>query len=313
MGSYNSKQTNILKKGVFGNDLIHIEKIINEILTHNGEFRNSNYNFLNTDTCNKYTMVAESRLSKHLKIHLHDLKESIYFIKKNNDDIPLKNEKITKSEICVLISEHFKKTLKILSLIREIYDIENGGDFSIAGIIYRNLVDNNGVYEISYCALPQEPLYTRNNDKFSDHIDFKNLKGLNTFVNNFLTEDEANTFVSHLRELFGNCNNKKIANIICNDTIVGLKQYKRIYENIHIDCNKTGGGLQTSKKLNNDLLIKVGKNKPIISYELCFDKQKLKITNNDKLKRLFDKFKSDYKQNIEVIHSCIDKLIYYDK
>lgn len=295
-------------KGVFTKDLSKLNNIVNSIITNDNTFKDSSYNFLNDKTCNKYTMVIESNLHKHLKIHLHDVAQNIFFIPKSNDDIKLKdNSTVSKKDICNLISGHYTKTLQILSLIREIYDFENGGDFSMAGIVFRNFkVNQDGMLEVSFCGLEQEPLSSTKSD---ERIDFKQLKGLDTFVNKFLTEKEAHTFVSHLRELFGLYNKKRITESICKDTIVTTKEYKEIYQNLNVYCG-AGGGKQT--KQHSNLMFKVSKNKPIISYELCFDKQKLTTPLKSTTKQLFNKFKTDYETNLQNVYDTVNMLVYYD-
>lgn len=295
-------------QGIFHKELSKLDSLVDSILSKNNTFKDNNYNFLNPKVCDKYTMVMESSLSKHLKIHLHELSTNIYFVPKNNDNLKIPNSttRVTKSELCKLITDHYKKTLKILSLIREIYDFENGGDFSIAGIIYRNLDQVDGMFQVNFCASKQVPL---NNSK-SDLVDFNELKGLSTFVNDFLTETEATTFIKHLRQLFGNYNKRTIAQLICEDTIVSSKQYREIYEDVRIQC----GGEKTYDKHHkkHNLLFRITENKPVISYELCFDKQKIMAPFDRKLRDLFRKFKTDYMKNLEEIYEIIHLLIYYD-
>ena len=308
MGGVQSSQSNL--KGVFNKELNKVENIVNSIINNNDTFKDSSYNFMNSKVCDNYTMVLENKLSKHLKIHLHELSENIYFIPKSNNEVKIKNNVIKKKDICSLISQHYKKTLKLLSLVREVYDFENGGDFSIAGIIYRNLNHNNGMYEISYCGLNQEPL--TNGSK----VDFKQLKGLDMFVNDFLTESEAKVFISHLRELFGNYSKKRIVRSICEDTIVDASTYQKIYDNIDIKCQKGGGGANNNPNVTrkyNNLLFNIHKNKPIISYELCFDKQKIQVPYDRKIRSLFRKFKDDYTTNIDHLMESVNKLIFYDQ
>jgi len=262
-------------------------------------------------------MLLESSLSKHLKIHLHDLASSIYLIPKNNDSVKLPSgENVTKSELCSVITSHYKRTLRILSLIRQIYDFENGGKYSIAGIIYRNLDQVDGMYQVSVCSVEQEPLSSIEGAK----VDFKKMKGLDMFTNNFLTEYEATTFTKHLRQLFGSYNKKAIAKIICEDTIVTPKLYKEIYEDINVQCG--GSEKRSSKgqlvKSSSDghkyskLLFRVTKDKPIISHDLCFDKKKISVPYSRKVRELFNKFKQDYLKNLDFVYNVVHKLVVYD-
>jgi hypothetical protein len=296
------------KKGVFFKEIQKIEHLLNSIISKNNTFRDNGYNFLNEKVCNKYTMVLESNLKKHLKVHLNDLATNVYLIPKINS-VTTKKEVITKDEICTLISTHYNRTLKMLSLVREIYDFENGGDYSIGGIVFRNMKETDGTFEIAYCASSQEPLVM---DGSNSRIDFKNLKGLNSFVNDFLNEDEASTFVSHLRELMGKTGIKKLETIMKNDTLIPMEVFSKIYD---IYGSKkslflTGGG---DKRKKQNLMIRVDKNKPILSYELCFDKQKINKPHTRKSRELFNKFKKDYVSNLDEVYQSIMELVYYDK
>lgn len=286
---------------VFDKELGKIESLISMIVTKNDKFVDSSYNFMNDSVCEKYTMVIEDKLSKHLKIHLHDLASNIYFVPKRNDKVQLKNETITKKDLCTIITSHYTRTLKLLSVIREIYDIENGGDFSLAGILFRNMDNIEGMFQVSYCNMNQEPL------DGGDRVDFGKLKGLKRFVKEMLTEEEARTFLLHLKQLFGNMNKRKISDLVCKDTLVSLDTYKAIYEDIPIDLSCQSGGAVS----DSHLLFFVAKDKPIISYDLCYDKQKMTIPYDSKIKKLFSKFKLDYVYNLDKLTAIIHRLIYF--
>ena len=56
------------KKGVFNKELEKLNSIVNEVITTKKTFKNSNYNFLNPKVCDKYTLVMQNSLNKHLKV-----------------------------------------------------------------------------------------------------------------------------------------------------------------------------------------------------------------------------------------------------
>ena len=286
---------------VFEKELDKIESLINTIVTKKNTFVDPNYNFANDSVCAKYTMVIENKLSKHLKIHLHDLASSIYFVPKNNDKVHFKNETVTKKDLCTIITSHYTRTLKLLSVIREIYDIENGGDFSLVGILFRNMDNIEGMFQVSYCGMNQEPL------DGGDRVDFGKLKGLKRFVKEMLTEEEARTFLMHLKQLFGNMKKRKISELVCKDTLVSLDTYKAIYKDIPIDFSCQSGGAVSDAHL----LFFVSKDKPIISFDLCYDKQKMTMPYDTTIKNLFKKFKSDYVYNLDKLTTIIHRLIYF--
>lgn len=370
MGIFHSRLKSHPTNKVFEKDLKQIEDILNSILSKDNQaFTNSKYNLLNNEVCDKYTMVIESRLSKYLKIHLKDLASNIYFVPKENEDLHLSNgSNVTKKDLCNIITSHYTRTLKILSTIREIYDLENGGDYSLAGILFRNLDSVEGMYEVSYCGLNQESLNQHEGDK--SKVNFNKLKGLKRFVNEILTDEESRTFLAHLRQLFDNFNKSKIAEAICKDTIVSLDTYKHIYEDmdINIDCRvhtpksykvnpkkgMKGGNMSmmnnqsttitkvvigspsqpivmikkasrhidtpmdpvifnNKKAKDKDLFFYVSKDKPILSYDLCYDKHKMMMPTDKKIKALFNKFKNDYVNNLQNLITVINKLVYFCK
>jgi hypothetical protein len=360
---------------VFSKELEKLEGLVNSVITPDGNFMDKEYNFLNDDVCNRYTMVMETALNKHLKVHLHDLAASVYFVPKDNDMVHTKSgDRLTKSELCSVITSHYRRTLRMLTLIRNIYDFENGGKYSLAGIVYRNLDQIDGMYQVSVCATEQEPL-----DMDENLVDFKKLKGLDMFVNSFLNKGEASTFIRHLKQLFGNYNKRSISRLICEDTIVTPKDYKEIYDDIRVQCGGSSGytgytgytgeyvadgadGVENmSKDTGNDeasvkrvdknkskdaskdaskdkskskgssvvgtkpsslspsgkrwkhrLLFKVGKDRPIISNEMCMDKQKYIVPYSNKMRFLFHKYKTDYIKNIDLVYTVVHKLVLYD-
>ena len=141
-----------------------------------------------------------------------------------------------------------------------------------------------------------------------DRVDFSKMKGLKRFVDEMLTDMEARTFLLHLKQLFGNMNKRKIADLICKDSLISLETYAIIYDGIPINLScQSGGGVS-----NQHFMFFVGKDKPIISYELCYDKQKMMIPYDKTIKTHFLKFKNDYMTNLNGITSIIHKLIFFD-
>ena len=110
--------TSSVKKGVFDKDLVKLNNIVSSIITNDNKFKDSSYNFLNSKTCDRYTMVMENNLHKHLKIHLHDVAQNIFFIPKSNDQVKLNdNSTITKKD--VLGSGAFGRCTNLLIVSRK--------------------------------------------------------------------------------------------------------------------------------------------------------------------------------------------------
>lgn len=302
-------------KGIFGKELQMMNEEIKQVLNERGTFRNKSYNVSLKSICDKYTFVIEKQLYKHIKVDLQDLNSSIYMIPKRRGDVEYENKIVTKQELCHNISDYYNRILRILHVIRSIYDLENDGNYSIAGLIMKNIKTiNGGIVEINYCASNQEDasLLTTPN-VVTTFVDMKQIKGLNEFVNNILSKDEAKTFVGHYKELFGNNSHKIITNMVCNDTLLNNTEYSKIY-NKNFNCKdvmnksqqQTGGNRPIS------LHFHIKKNNPILNWNLCVFPKKHILKEDKLLLNLIKSFKTHYQTNVNNIHKIIQDLTLYD-
>lgn len=287
------------KKGIFNKELSIITKIINNILSKDGKFINDDYNFLSKTVCENYKLIFESELKKQMKINIDSLGDSLYVLP-NKDNIIIEKKK----EVCQLISSHYIKILYIISMIKYVYSIENDGDLSIAGIIFRNVKIQDNIMEINYCDSPHKNYSSKNNNY---KLDFTNLEGFSFFVNYFLTKNEAIDFVKVLKTILKTHDENKIAKTICN---YDEKKYKHLYEkkfNKKLICKDIK---KKDKSTDFNIMFFVGKDNPILSKMYCYGNSKLLFKMNNKIKNLYDTMKNNYEKNLKNIESILNRLVY---
>ena len=120
------------KSIAFSKDLRSLNQIIDTIVKDNNQDTLGDTIDDNKD-CEKYFFVLESSLKRHLKVDLEELKDSIYVIPKNVE-INYKKE-----DLCSIIANHYKRAINLLQVIKNVYDFENNGKYSIAGICIGNI------------------------------------------------------------------------------------------------------------------------------------------------------------------------------
>ena len=108
MGNVSSSRS--ADNNVFKNELTKLNHIVTSIINDKDLFKNSKYNFLSQEVCNKYQIILEDELSKHLKLSVKSLGTSLYIVPKN-EEVKLSNVNITKKEICEKISNHYLKII----------------------------------------------------------------------------------------------------------------------------------------------------------------------------------------------------------
>jgi hypothetical protein len=206
MGASSSRQS--LSSNVFEKELRGINDIVNKIINHDNTFTNKEYNFLSQDVCNKYQVILESDLSKHLKIHLAEFKSNIYVIPKEDQH----KGKINKAQICEKISNHYISILYIICLIKYVYNLENNGDRSFGGVVFRNIKIVDNMMEIMYCDVDQKDT---TNAKNPYRINLSKLDGFKFFIQYFLTGQESKGFMKLMRAILAKKNKSSVRNAIC--------------------------------------------------------------------------------------------------
>jgi predicted transcriptional regulator len=316
---------------VFEKDLEYLSTVVNAILDKNNIFRNNDYNFLSKDVCEKHTLVLEDELSKHLKVSLQTVGTSLYLIPNNetNQKQTIKGTKFTKKEICEKISNHYMKILYILSLIKYVYDIENHGDYSVAGIIFRNIKVVDDIMAINYCNMQQKD-YSQKTQNFK--IDFGTLEGMSFLIDYVLSKDETKTFIDVIRSVLS----RSPRGIVRQQTCALLKNKKLNKQDIDKveDLYQKRYGTKLECPLNNEkidknnealvinenvsikrpnLHMKVEKDNPIFLKEFCYSVKEIVImmnkSSNKKVVEAFKQMQNNYKVNLKSIESLINRLV----
>jgi hypothetical protein len=317
---------------VFEKDLEYLTTMVNAILDKNNIFKNNDYNFLSKDVCEKHTLVLEDELNKHLKVSLQTVGTSLYLIPNNdtNNKQTIKGTKMTKREICEKISNHYMKILYILSLVKYVYDIENHGDYSVGGIIFRNVKVIDDIMAINYCSMPQKD-YAQKTQNFK--IDFSTLEGMSFLIDYVLSKDESKTFIDVLRSILS----RSPRGIVRQQTCAFLKNKKLRKEDIRkveelysqrfatkLECpldnsyKATQGetltvkeGDVSSKRPN--LHMKVEKDNPVFLKDFCYNVKEIVIMmnkpNNKGIVEAFKTMQSNYKSNVKSIESLMNRLV----
>lgn len=319
---------------VFEKDLLYLTTMVNAIVDDKNVFKNSDYNFLSKDVCERHTLVLEDELNKHLKVSLQTVGTSLYLIPNNdsNNKQTIKGTKLTKREICEKISNHYMKILYILSLIKYVYDIEHHGDYSIAGIIFRNIKVVDDIMAINYCSMPQKD-YSQKTQSFK--VDFSNLEGMSFLVDYVLSKPESKAFIDILRSILS----RSPRGIVRQQACTFLKNKKLRKEDIRkieelyqsrfgsrLEC-PLGGSSLTSQQQGETLVIKEGdvstkrpnlhikieKDNPVFLKDFCYNVREIVImTNKPNNKPIVDAFKTmqkNYQQNIKAIEALMDRLV----
>ena len=149
MGNLTSKQNENFK-GVFGKELELLNNICYSIINKDtNKFNKNEYNMFMNELNNNHLLILEKNLNKHLKVDLENLNSSLYFVPKQQPNVidfvsdkgmfSKENNFIKKSEIASMIGNHYSSILNMVKTIANVYDIEGGGDYSIAGIVQRNI------------------------------------------------------------------------------------------------------------------------------------------------------------------------------
>lgn len=315
-------------KGVFGKELKELNELCYKIISKedSNKFTNKKYNMFINELYDNHVLVLEKQLNKHLKVDLEQLNSSIYFLPKNQKNVinveqdkgffsKSKNEFIKKSDLTKMISDHYSTVLNMVKMITQVYDLEGGGDYSIAGIVKRNITMENGLLVVNYCNIPQ---FDYHNNQRVEKVNFGNLKGVK-LLTTLMSKDESRAFTKHLNALLSdNTSQQKLQKTICdNNMLYDTKEFSDLFKNskgISVDCSKNNFYSNVEEQ---DLFLSVSKNNPIFSANKCLDKKKVIINLTDKniskqskkLHQLYNTFTNNYKSNIQNVFSNLYDVI----
>ena len=313
---------------VFKNELAMLNAIVNNILNEDDVFKNNDYNFLSQDVCDKYQVILEDELQKHLKVTVKELGTSLYIIPKDADSTDkLTKMNLTKKQVCERVSNHYIKILYVLSLIKYVYNIERDGDLSIAGIVFRNIRILDDVMEINFCDLPHRN-YGLKNSTETYKLNFSKLEGFKFFVDYFLDRTEASAFVSIMRSILARNSKQKFTSLVCHhvennslkpDDIKTLEaMYLKRYGS-RLVCNKKAQVLEpkTPSRQAINLDIFVNKENPILAKEHCFAPRKVIIKTSThegkQVMQLYEHMKKNYTDNVNSVVKLLDHIVSYTR
>lgn len=323
---------NTQEEGIFANELSLIKNIINNIINDQDVFHNKDYNFLSQDVCKQYNLVLQEELDKHLKIELESLGTKLYIIPRKEDE-SLNKLKLSKKEICDKIASHYIKILYILCLIKHVYNLEQNGDFSIAGVVFRNIKIMDDIMEIKFCQVPQKQyvdgkiINLNLNDKINNKINLKQIQGINFFNKYFLDPNESKVFINIMRIILSRKQKKGFNNHICklvknkqlsDEEILEIENLYKNRFNEKLVCQKSSEKspevkIASSTKLPN-LYIEISEHNPIFLANMCSAGGqrvvKLNTHEGQKIHEAYKKMKANYNKNIKNIHDILNQLIY---
>lgn len=287
---------------VFAKELETVERILSRVLTKDNKFVEAGYNFLTKDTCDKYSMVLESQLKKHLRVDVQALHDAVVLVPQQ-ERVKVGAQVVNKAELCEVVSKHYIKILYLLCLVKYVYNLEHAGDHSLAGIIARNVrMVGKDLLEINYCSIPQKN-YARQDKK----IDFQSMQGLTFVLDHFLMPAERSTFLKQFKTLFARVplvlDYAALSRTACTDPLLSPSDYAALYGKDRIVCRAPSAPLADADAGHEDTLFQVGALNPVLSTNMCMAKKKLVVPlGKDKasaqLRQLHDAMLANYGANV---------------
>lgn len=339
MGLIPSKQTP--KENVFQSELRGVNDIVTKILSENDTFKNKDYNFLSTDVCNKFQVILENDLKKHLKVHLAEFKSNIYFIPKEDPRIEMPKINMTKPQICEMISSHYIKILYILCLVKYVYNIELNGDRSFGGTITRNIEITNNLMKVLFCDTDQRDA---RNTKNPNKINLANMDGFKFFVQYFLAPEESKGFMKLMRSILGKRSKAAVRNAIQEGyhnrnlskieyDILSQAYSRNFGEPITSTGRSSASASVTAKTASHDTIMHdtvqtphasreidtsvfIAKDNPVLLTDYCtyVDNRVIDIATKEgsKAKKAYDIMMQNYKKNIAEIEGVLKEIVKRD-
>lgn len=309
-GASSSVRTEL--RHVFARELADVTSVVNHIVSVDNKFVAPDYNFLTRDTCNSYTFALQSQLSKHLKVDVQELHDSLILIPTQDRVATGSNNRvINKSQLCDVVSKHYIKILYVLCLVKYVYNLEHAGDYSIAGIIRRNVRTVGDLLEVNYCSLQQ-----REYNRVDKRVDFGALKGMRFFVDNFLSPEEHSDFLKHLKMVVSRrVNSAAIDRLACADGILSRDDYQSFYGKPPVCPKNDLRVLAVNQDDKEDLLFDVSPFNPVLSSTMCMSKKKLvvQLGSDDKttkdIRAAHDKMHANYVDNLDQVNQLLDRFV----
>lgn len=291
---------------IFKDELASLNNVVGGIINNDNLFKNPKYSTKMDDICDNYTVVLESALNKHIKIELESLKDSIYMIPVTGHVEKASVDKtIKKQNLCKLISDHYRKILEIILVIKYVYDLENNGSENLASLTLKCIQYENNIMKVSYCNSIQSNINV-------ETLDFSTLKGFELFNNKMLSQRERSTLAYRLQNtLMG----KELDP--CDDALFTPKDLKKI--GIKKTCSKEQK-LAKIEKINQlvhspekNMKFVVGANNPVLNDFICAHQKHVFIDmKSDKSKPVkvkYDILQKSYNNNLKQIVQCLLEMV----
>lgn len=309
-------------------DLNLVKDIVNGIMNpETNKFRDPRYAFGSGNTCENFTVVLESELKKYLKIELLDMRDNILLLPRK-DGAHVNNKYVTKSDLCEVISGHYNRILKLLQVIKKIFDLEHNGDMSIGGICIRQIINSPTLMQIGFCNSRQKDYTKRakadsNGDTNPEALDFNMLEGLSVFTNEILEPGlERNMFLHNLQAILESRDTQDTLDeyLACGDKL-SQKIHKRVIKTASTQkCapNKQQSLGQKVQEEKRTTSMTVASRNPILHTEVCHDPdsividkthQNLTTQKRKKLDALYNTMIDDYKLCLQDIKNLLYKIV----
>jgi hypothetical protein len=294
--------------------------IINNILNEKNTFINPEYNFLSEVVCDQYQIVFEEELAKQLKVELSEYGSTIFLLPRK------KISRVPKSEICQRISSHYVRILYILTLIKHIYNVENNGDNSFSGILFRNVVIDDDFIHIKYCNSEQfDPFDSTTKRRFN----LNKLPGFRFLIQYVLDRNEGKAFMGLIRAMFSRSSRRSIQTQICmafgdgniskEEMVMLSYMFKRHYgetlqcRNISLPAQAPTSPEHNAHAYVNEPLIKIEPFNPVLDARYCnlVDEKKYIPKSSEKGKALliaYNQMHSHYQKNLKDIEALIKEV-----
>lgn len=151
------------------------------------------------------------------------------------------------------------RVLRMLRTIEEVFDLQNNGENTFAGMVLRNISVIHDHIRVSSCVTEQKNLW-----KYpKEGIDITTLPGMSRFLYKFLNKTERTVFVQQLRVMLDDNDYAQMRTLVCKDTVMSEAEHQ-IAQRKRFDCASKIGG-----QGDRGLFIQIAKNNPVFSPHLC--------------------------------------------
>lgn len=289
-----------------------LNTIVTSIVNEKDVFKNRDYNFLSEDVCNNHYLVMENELNRHLKVTLNNLGTNLYLIPKDHD-----KKHGNKGELCRRISKHYMKILYLLCLIKYVYNLERHGEFSISGIIFRNIRVDGNLMELNFCNVAHKDFSRSLKD--AHKLDFGKLEGLKFLTQFFLDKSESYAFIHAMRRVLARSPKRVVGDTFCEmsqgASPAHVRELEAVYShryNEKLVCRGRHMDPKADKAPN--LFMFVEKDNPILSKEFCNEKHKfvyeIHSPGGRKMLEMYKKMRKNHDAHLDKVAGLLDLLVF---